>query len=63
MMHFSIDLTAKDLGLALNMERAIGKEPPFGALAYAAFQQAQTRGLGEEDTAAIYKMRKDLIQG
>lgn len=53
---FSIDLTTKDLGLALNMARVIGKEPPFGALAHALFQQAQTQGLGGEDTAAIYKL-------
>jgi 3-hydroxyisobutyrate dehydrogenase-like beta-hydroxyacid dehydrogenase len=52
---FSIDLTTKDLGLALNMARAAGKEPTFGALAYTAFQRAQTQGLGGEDTAAIYK--------
>jgi 3-hydroxyisobutyrate dehydrogenase-like beta-hydroxyacid dehydrogenase len=53
---FSIDLTSKDLGLAVNMARARGIELPFGALAYTCFQQAQTQGLGGEDTAAIYKM-------
>ncbi len=53
---FSIDLTSKDLGLALSMARATGKEPTFGALAHSVFQQAQAQGLGGEDTAAIYKM-------
>jgi len=53
---FPIDLTAKDLGLALNMARAIGQEPTLGAHAATLFQQAQRQGLGGEDTAAVYKI-------
>lgn len=53
---FSIDLTTKDLGLAVNMARAAGSEPAFATLAHILFQEAQAQGLGEEDTAAIYKL-------
>jgi 3-hydroxyisobutyrate dehydrogenase len=53
---FSIDLTTKDLGLAVNMARVAGNEFSFAALAHTLFQKAQTQGLGGEDTAAIYKL-------
>ncbi len=53
---FSIDLTSKDLRLAVAMARARNAEPRFGALAYETFRQAQVQGLGVEDSAAVYKV-------
>lgn len=53
---FAIDLTAKDLRLAVAMAEDLGLSTPFGHLSLGLFQKAQTKGWGKEDTGAIYKL-------
>jgi 3-hydroxyisobutyrate dehydrogenase-like beta-hydroxyacid dehydrogenase len=53
---FSVDLTAKDLRLAVAMARAMGVEPQIGAIAFNLYSQAQAEGYGAEDAAAVFKL-------
>ncbi len=56
---FSIDLAAKDLRLGVAMAREWDTAVPFGKLAHETYRRAQEQGLGGEDTAAIYKVKRD----
>jgi 3-hydroxyisobutyrate dehydrogenase len=53
---FSVDLTAKDLRLAVATARAMGVEPQIGAIAFNLYTQAQAKGYGAEDAAAVFKV-------
>lgn len=55
---FSVNLTAKDLRLGVQMARDWGDEAKFSAMALEQYQQAQALGFGDEDTAAVYKTLK-----
>jgi 3-hydroxyisobutyrate dehydrogenase-like beta-hydroxyacid dehydrogenase len=57
---FSIDLAAKDLRLGVAMARDWDTPVPFGKLAHETYRHAQEQGLGSEDTAAIYKIKREV---
>lgn len=53
---FAIDLTTKDVRLAVAMAENLGVQAPLGQLSLSLFQEAQAKGWGQEDTGAIYKL-------
>ncbi len=53
---FAIDLTTKDIRLAVAMAETLGARAPLGQLSLDMFKEAQARGWGQEDTGAIYKL-------
>jgi 3-hydroxyisobutyrate dehydrogenase-like beta-hydroxyacid dehydrogenase len=56
---FSIGPAAKNLRLSVVMAREWDTPVPFGKLAHETFRRAQEQGFGNEDTAAIYKIKRD----
>jgi len=51
---FSLDLMAKDLGLALGLADAHGVEAPVGTTSRDRYREAQERGAGALDYSAVY---------
>jgi 3-hydroxyisobutyrate dehydrogenase len=56
---FSIDLAAKDLRLGVAMAREWDIPVQFSKTAHETYRRAQEQGLGSEDVAAIYKVKRD----
>ncbi len=53
---FAIDLTVKDIRLAVEMAVGLDMPVPLGSESLRLFQEAQARGWGGEDTASVYKI-------
>lgn len=53
---FSVNLTAKDIRLGVEMAKYWGKDASFSSLALDYFEKAQREGFGNEDANAVYKV-------
>ncbi|MDA8193918.1 MAG: NAD(P)-dependent oxidoreductase [Thermaerobacter sp.] len=53
---FAVNLTVKDLRLAVELARQLAVPVPLGAESLRLFQTVQGCGWGEEDTAAVFKV-------
>lgn len=58
---FAVDLLAKDLGLASQLSRQSGVRALVTNLSDQLFQEAQARGYGQSDIAAIIRPLEDLV--
>ena len=58
---FPIDLLCKDNGLAIAMAKACGARPILASSVQVLNELAQARGLGGQDTAALFKVYQDLL--
>jgi 3-hydroxyisobutyrate dehydrogenase-like beta-hydroxyacid dehydrogenase len=58
---FSIDLLAKDNGLAIDMAKACGAPPVLASTVQVMNELAGARGLGDEDTSALVKVYETLL--
>lgn len=57
---FTIELSLKDMGLALALGRELGVPLPLPALVEQIYIDARARGLGQESTAAIVKLLEEV---
>ena len=53
---FAINLTVKDVKLAVELAHQLDVSVPLGSASLSLFQEAQSLGWGEEDTAAVFKI-------
>lgn len=60
---FTVDLAAKDLGLALETAAATDQPMTLAPLAYNRYLEASAKGYGEEDAAAVVKLFEDAVDG
>ncbi|WAH35184.1 NAD(P)-dependent oxidoreductase [Alicyclobacillus dauci] len=58
---FSINLTVKDLRLGVEMAKAWSHPAEFSKLALKYFEISQAEGYGEEDTNAVYKVIRHVL--
>lgn len=57
---FTIDLLAKDVGLARDLAESVGLEAPLIAQVVSSTERAQEKGLGALDTAAAWLALRDM---
>jgi len=53
---FTVDLGAKDVGLALELSRSVNVPTPVGALVHQLYQVAMGEGMSREDIVAVLKL-------
>ena len=60
---FTVDLAAKDLGLAMETAMATDQPMALAGLVYSRYLEASARGYGDEDAAAVVKLAEAAVDG
>jgi len=60
---FTVDLAAKDLGLAMDTAMAADQPMALAGLVYSRYLEASARGYGDEDAAAVVKLAEAAVDG
>jgi 3-hydroxyisobutyrate dehydrogenase len=58
---FTLNLSHKDLGLALELGKETGTPLTYGALTYALMQQARAKGWGGEDLVVLQRLLEEAV--